>query len=262
MSMGYHHITKCQYSPAYKSTMGSQGFLFGCNCEESCDDEEVCICLAQHGCAYDKNNRLKSFNPSGLVYECNSMCACEDQPCGNRVVQQTPPWDLVSFCTQGKGDGLKTNTFIPKGSFVIEYIGEVITTDEARERCSDQESVESSYILTLQEHFGSQTLKHHIDARHVGNEARFINHSCAPNLFLLPVRVDSPTPRLTFFSLRDIAVGEELSFDYGHDAATTTTGESLSSCERLYDGSRCKVVCLCGQNACRGFLPYDEQLFT
>merc|ERR1712168_1446052 len=156
-------------------------------------------------------------------------------------------WDLVSFITTGKGAGLKTLSVIPEGSFVIEYMGEVITTQEAAERTSKQKPGESSYLLTLQEHFGSTSYKHHIDASCVGNESRFINHSCAPNLFLLPVRVDSATPLLTFFALRDIGAGEELTYDYGRDLGEPDSARS----ERLYNGTQCKVKCLCGVVECR-----------
>lgn len=54
-----------------------------------------------------------------------------------------------------------------------------------------------------------------IDARRYGNIARFINHSCAPNL--LPVRVfvehqDLHFPRIAFFANRDIEADEELGY--------------------------------------------------
>lgn len=54
-----------------------------------------------------------------------------------------------------------------------------------------------------------------IDARRYGNIARFINHSCAPNL--MPVRVfvehqDLHFPRIAFFANRDIEADEELGY--------------------------------------------------
>ena len=57
-----------------------------------------------------------------------------------------------------------------------------------------------------------------IDARRYGNIARFINHSCDPNL--VPVKVfidhrDLKFPRIAFFASRDIETNEELVFDYG-----------------------------------------------
>ncbi|KPJ21627.1 Histone-lysine N-methyltransferase EHMT1 [Papilio machaon] len=57
-----------------------------------------------------------------------------------------------------------------------------------------------------------------VDAAQFGSAARFINHSCRPNL--APVRVftdvrDLRLPNVALFALRDIAAGEELTFDYG-----------------------------------------------
>ena len=35
---------------------------YGCLCEKSCCDEDICICIAQHDCAYDKFGILKDFD--------------------------------------------------------------------------------------------------------------------------------------------------------------------------------------------------------
>merc|ERR1711973_980904 len=133
--------------------------MYGCSCEESCTDDELCVCLAQHGCPYDQNGRLKNINQPEPIFECNDCCACENQACGNRVAQLPSQYNLVSFCTTGKGTGLKTLSKIPKGSFVIEYLGEMITSVEAAKRTLEQDPSKSSYLLTLQEHFGSKTIK-------------------------------------------------------------------------------------------------------
>ena len=54
-----------------------------------------------------------------------------------------------------------------------------------------------------------------IDATHCGSCARFINHSCEPNLAVILCRIDSVVPHVAFFARRDIAPGEELTIDYG-----------------------------------------------
>lgn len=57
-----------------------------------------------------------------------------------------------------------------------------------------------------------------IDARRYGNIARFINHSCDPNLIPVKVYIDHQDlkfPRIAFFAARDIQINEELAFDYG-----------------------------------------------
>ena len=52
-----------------------------------------------------------------------------------------------------------------------------------------------------------------IDAKHKGNKARFINHSCQPNCETQKWLIDGETS-VCIFSLCDISVGEELTYDY------------------------------------------------
>ena len=190
------------------------------------------------------------------IYECNVCCSCPST-CINRLVQKTPKWNLITFQTEQKGIGLKTTHFIPRGSFVIEYIGEIISSHEAFERTSKLTDMDSSYMFTLKEHFGSNSYKFHVDATHTGNFARFINHSCEPNLFIVPVRVNSVIPLLALFSLGDISISDELTFDYGRDINSQCTIENISLCQE----ELCKKRCMCGSNKCRGFLPYDKNMF-
>ena len=89
---------------------------------------------------------------------------------------------------------------MPKGTFVAEYTGEILTGFEAGRRTDD------SYFYDLGH-------EHCIDANYYGNICRFLNHSCDANL--VPVRVffehqDGRFPRIAFFACRDIAAGEEI----------------------------------------------------
>jgi len=47
----------------------------------------------------------------------------------------------------------------------------------------------------------------HVDARLKGNIARFINHSCEPNLYPQVLRIGQTAPHLCLFALRDIEEG-------------------------------------------------------
>ena len=68
------------------------------------------------------------------IYECNKKCKCS-KDCYNRVVQKGRKVRLAIFRTSnGCGWGVKTLENIKKGSFVVEYVGEVITNEEAEER--------------------------------------------------------------------------------------------------------------------------------
>lgn len=96
-----------------------------------------------------------------------------------------------------------------------------------------------------------------IDPTTTANLARFINHSCSPNLALFPVRVDSLVPAVGMFALRDIVEGEELGFDY---AGMLGYGEGAQDREEQEHTERTKCLCGAGEGVCRGWLPFDEDL--
>lgn len=111
--------------------------------------------------------------------------------------------------TEGRGWGVKTLLDIPKGIFICEYIGELISDSEADGREDD------SYLFDLDNRDGDTYC---IDARRYGNISRFINHLCEPNIIPVKVFVDHQDlrfPRICFFSSREIKADEELGFDYG-----------------------------------------------
>lgn len=100
-----------------------------------------------------------------MIFECNRACSCW-KTCNNRVVQYGVRYefyyllhDLVFevFCvnfylnrsrlqvfrTKGKGWGVRALRDIPKGTFVCEYVGEIISDSEADRREDD------SYLFDL-----------------------------------------------------------------------------------------------------------------
>uniref|UniRef100_A0A8C3BT05 SET domain-containing protein n=1 Tax=Cairina moschata TaxID=8855 RepID=A0A8C3BT05_CAIMO len=102
------------------------------------------------------------------------------------------------------GWGVRALQAIPPGTFICEYVGELISDAEADVREDD------SYLFDLDNKDGEVYC---IDARYYGNVSRFINHLCDPNI--IPVRVfmlhqDLRFPRIAFFSSRAIRPGEEL----------------------------------------------------
>ena len=90
---------------------------------------------------------------------------------------------------------------IPAGARVIEYVGEKIDKAESLRRCE----AGNEYIFALDE-------THDLDGLVGHNIARFINHSCAPNCEAGPAG-----EKIWIIALRDIAPGEELTFNYGYD---------------------------------------------
>lgn len=96
------------------------------------------------------------------------------------------------------GWGLFAEERIPKGRRVLEYTGERIGEREAERR-----SVRPSVYL-----FRVSPVRL-VDGVIGGSGAEFINHSCDPNL-----TAKITTGRIWLKSLRAIAEGEELTYDY------------------------------------------------
>jgi SET domain-containing protein len=128
------------------------------------------------------------------------------------------------------GEGAFAVRPIPKGTRVIEYLGERISQVEADRRYDDT-LVEHPRVLLFT--VDERTV---IDAGVGGNNARFINHSCEPNCKSVTRR-----GRVHIWAIRSISAGEELTYDYnftrdgiGDDEAVTRYG------------------CRCGAPTCRG----------
>ena len=105
---------------------------------------------------------------------------------------------------------------IKKDSFVVEYVGEVITSEEAEERGRKYDVEGRTYLFDLDFNSGSDN-PYTVDAAYYGNVSHFVNHSCDPNLAVYNVWIDCldpDLPRLCLFAVRDIVKGEQLNFDY------------------------------------------------
>ncbi len=129
------------------------------------------------------------------------------------------------------GRGVYAIAPIAAGTRIIEYTGERITKaesrrrEEARLRRLRRGQDGSVYIFDLNK-------RADLDGRVGGNVSRFINHSCAPNC-----RTETVRGRVWIFAMRDIAAGEELTFDYGYPLSEW----------RMHP-------CRCGQRGCPGFI--------
>ncbi|KAL7105577.1 hypothetical protein ACP275_07G053200 [Erythranthe tilingii] len=162
-----------------------------------------------------------------FIKECWIKCGCSFK-CANRVVQRGITAKLQVFMTaERKGWGVRTLEEIPKGGFVCEYVGEVVTTKEQFGRDLRKNSGDSqTYSVLLDAGWSCKgILKDEdalcLDATVYGNVARFINHRCFDsNLVDIPVEVETPDHhyyRLAFFTKRKVNALEELTWDYGFD---------------------------------------------
>ncbi|XP_016998997.2 histone-lysine N-methyltransferase Su(var)3-9 isoform X1 [Drosophila takahashii] len=229
--------------------------LLGCKCsdedgggEECAASTKCCARMAGELFAYERSNRRLRLRPGSAIFECNSRCACKET-CSNRLVQHGRQLPLVLFKTSnGSGWGVKTPSALRKGEFVCEYIGEIITSDEANERGKAYDDKGRTYLFDL-DYNTAQESEYTIDAANYGNISHFINHSCDPNLAVFPCWIEHlnvALPHLVFFTLRPIKAGEELSFDYIRADNEDLPYENLSTAVR--------VECRCGADNCRKVL--------
>ena len=119
------------------------------------------------------------------------------------------------------GHGVFAAEGVPALVKIGEIRGEAISVEEARIRATRHERI---MIVEL-------SARRAIDFTKSSDPMRFTNHSCQPN-----ARLCIDNGRVEFYALRVIAVGEELTVDYG---------------ETHHDG---KLACRCGAPACRGAL--------
>lgn len=237
--------------------------LFGCTC---CTKEgegkqqtpsaagmcapssRCCARLAGELFAYERSTRRLRLPQGSAIYECNKRCSCDDS-CTNRLVQNGRKHPLELFKTNnGRGWGVRTPQALRKGEFVCEYVGEIITSDEANERGKHYDDKGRTYLFDLDYNTAAES-EYTIDAAMYGNVSHFINHSCDPNLAVFPCWIEHlnmALPHLVFFTLRPIKAGEELSFDYIRADNEDVPYENLSMAAR--------VECRCGAANCRKVL--------
>lgn len=195
----------------------------GCSCEECIPKAKSCCGGSEYRYTYNKIGRINL--PRGTpIYECNKLCKC-DARCRNRIVQLGQKVPLCIFRTRsGCGWGVKASRKIFAGEFVCEYVGEIVTHEEAERRGEVYDAEGRTYLFDLD--FNSSDNPYTIDAAKYGNVSHFINHSCNPNLAVWAVFInclDPNLPRLALFSIREISKGEELTFDYMADNTQTAT---------------------------------------
>ena len=128
------------------------------------------------------------------------------------------------------GRGVFAKRRIRKGTTVIEYLGDIITNDEADTRYEDKDPRDNhTFLFTIDS-------KRVIDAGVNGNEARFINHGCDPNCQSTGLR-----KRIWIEAIKTIQPGEELKYDY----QIVRSDDDPSDVDEIF-------ACRCGAESCRG----------
>jgi SET domain-containing protein len=129
-----------------------------------------------------------------------------------------------------QGRGVFTARAIPKGTLLLEYLGERISHTAAGERYYASAKPDAFVLLFTVDR------KVVIDGGVGGRAARYVNHSCDPNC-----EADELGGRIFITSIRDIPAGAELTYDYNMEAPSP-----------LPRDWRSRYACRCGAPRCRG----------
>ena len=142
--------------------------------------------------------------------------------------EPNPYFELRTSAIQGTGAfAIRT---IKKGTRIIEYVGQRVSWRTADKRYDDEKmNRHHTFLFTIDD-------KTVIDAAVKGNDARFINHSCAPNCEAINDR-----KRIFIEAIKTIPAGTELVYDYQYERSDDHTPED----EKFYK-------CRCGAPTCRG----------
>ena len=180
------------------------------------------------------------FNRASFTTCDTRVCPC-GSACSNRPFHLLKSPKTKTLLTENRGWGLFANEFVAAGTFIIEYCGEIIDDKTTEQRLwADKAKGEDNFYLM--EVSNSQM----IDARHKGNLSRFINSSCHPNCETQKWQ-DTATgeTRVGIFSIEDIEVGQEFTYDYNF---AHFGGEGTTS-----------FTCMCGHPLCRGTLDANPE---
>jgi uncharacterized protein len=126
-----------------------------------------------------------------------------------------------------KGKGLFAMKDFEFGEYLLDYTGKKITTKLA-------DTLTTKYLFEIDSEWT-------IDGEEESNTARYINHSCDPNV---EAEVDEEEARIMIHAARDIEAGEELLIDYG---------------DEYFDEFIRPYGCMCGTALCRQKTPVKKQ---
>jgi euchromatic histone-lysine N-methyltransferase len=240
------------------TAQGSQG----CDCTDGCSNSATCTCIVKNGGEIPFNFNGAVVHAKPLIFECGPSCKCPPS-CHNRVSQLGMKIPLEVFRTAKTGWGVRSLRSISAGSFICEYVGELLHGEEANQRSNDE------YLFDIGQNYdiwkempsaipglnssGARSLTMEddegftIDAAEYGNIGRFINHSCSPNLYAQNVlwdHDDKRVPHIMLFADENISPLQELTYDYNYE---------IGHVQDLNGGVKVKY-CHCGSPQCRGRL--------
>ena len=189
----------------------------GCKCKKGKCRTKVCPCFAS-GKECDPDLCL-SCGASDHPFLTSVSAPLDESTvvCHNTCLHRKQGKHIVVGRSGIHGWGSFTRKAIEKNDFIVEYTGEVITQNESERRGRIYDKLDSNFLFNLNEECC-------VDASRKGNKAKFVNHSADPNCQPSIHLTSGGDHKIGIFAKRNIAAGEELSFDYGKEFLDTESG--------------------------------------
>lgn len=192
----FEYIKTNEYLVRRKKNSKQDDFGGGCDCKLSLSE----IARGKLGCGKDCLNRVMSI-------ECDTDCQL-GKLCTNQRFQRFQNAKCTVFITENKGFGLFASVDIPKDTFIMEFVGEVVSMSAFKKRSQEyaKQKLRHCYVMTA-------AARNLIDATKKGNLTRFLNHSCDPNAETQKWTVNGEC-RIGIFSKRTIKAFDEITINY------------------------------------------------
>jgi SET domain-containing protein len=117
--------------------------------------------------------------------------------------------ELTAMFLLDAGWGIFSRYAVAQGKVIYDYLGEVVSQEEAERRGRYYDKVNRSYLFNV----NSDQV---VDAFRKGNKIKFANHQKRPNCEVKLLTLNRQQ-HIVFFAKRDVEAGEELFFDYRYD---------------------------------------------
>jgi SET domain-containing protein len=199
------------------------------------DEAAICVCKKEVENSGKKKSNKLSERGTGCKEDCLNRVSFQEcssrtcvfgkdveGQCSNRAIQRREnAMTIPMLAMGGKGWGLFADQDIIAGTFIAEYVGDILDETACKERMTfySRRHAQHYYMLEVRNGFI-------IDAGLRGNETRFINHSCSANAGAIKMRCrkegsalsdtleEEKDVRVGIYALKNIAKGQEITYDY------------------------------------------------